>query len=432
MERSALISTRREIDGIDAFRGLAAMFVFLFHFWGFVLNGREVLVGGANFSPFFQAGYRGVDIFFVLSGFLLFTSLWYSKATLKEFYIRRIKRIIPIYYFSLFILLILNSPAFFTTREGFFDIGKHLLFLHAFWPDSFQSINPVAWTLSHEMLFYAILPLLFWLGSRRWWRIFLVGLGMIGASWAYRNYLFNNFYSGWSDQQRFFFTEQLFGKLDQFAIGIIGSFCFIKMAEIRNFHWVGRLLSFVIFAGASAFFYFLLGMSAEIGAGMRDIEWMQTGFGTLTAFAFGIGLLAFLHTFRWIRALISNRVFGFIGIISYSIYLWHYTVLEKIAPLQLTAVPKFFLGLSLTIFFSAATYFLIELPFLKKVNRKGPFAEGSVPEGGTERADSSELRQMPIAVHLPHTLEKERSFRSGISKLKTPSKSKLPVSGKYL
>ncbi len=405
MERNALISTKREIDGIDAFRGLAAMLVFFFHFWAFVWYKKSVVVGGLNFSPFFQAGYRGVDIFFVLSGFLLFFSLWHSNAALKEYYLRRIKRIVPIYYFSLFVLLILNSPIFFTTREGLLDIGKHLLFLHAFWPESFQSINPVAWTLSQEMLFYAILPLLFWLGGRRWWRVFLVGLGMIGASWAYRNYLFSNFYSGWSDQQQFFFTEQLLGKLDQFAIGIMASFCFIKMAGIKSFHRAGRILSLIIFAAAGVSFYLLLGINSEIGAGMRDIEWMQMGFGTLVAFTFGIGLLAFLHTFRFIRALISNRVFGFVGLISYSVYLWHYTILEKIAPLEIAAVPKFFLGLTLTLSLSAATYFFVELPFLKK---------------------------MPLAVHLPHTLERERSFRSGISKLKTPSKSKLPVSGKYL
>lgn len=360
-----LISFKKELKGIDTFRGIAALMVFAYHFWAFALYGKTVSVFGIDITPIFQAGYRGVDIFFVLSGFLLFYSLYHSKNGLKEYYFRRLRRIIPLYYFSLFIIVIFKEPQLLTTLSGISNITKHLTFIQAFWENSSHTINQVDWTLSLEMFFYLMLPFLFWLSGRKWWRTLLVVASMATISFAYRNYVFHNFYGIWNEKQQLLFTEQLPGRLDQFAVGILTSFAFIKTSKILHGRTAQSIFLAVFFASAIAFYY-LLGVSAKMGIGVRDVEWIQAFFGTITAATFAVGLFALLHTFSLVQNIFSNRFFGFFGLISYGVYLWHYKIIESFNDFELALSIKFLLSFGITIALSSVTYFLIELPFLKK------------------------------------------------------------------
>jgi len=357
------VHKQKHLLGIESFRGFAALLVFLFHFWAIARVDSASL--NSFFSPFMVAGYRGVDIFFVLSGFLLFHSLYNREQTLSEYFVRRLKRILPLYYFSLLIFLIFREPQLFSTQAGWIDILRHLTFTHVFWAESFSTINPVLWTLSHEMFFYLVLPLLFWLGGKRGWRILLVVGGMIALSLAYRMYIFQHYYPGLDEVRKFTLTEQFPGKLDQFAVGMLASFVFIKMTELKMLKRIKSLM-FLLLLASSVTFYVLLSTSAELGAAMRAMPLFQAGFGFVFAAVFAVLLLSFLTTFELVRKIFANPLLTFMGLISYSFYIWHYNILETLSTTALASSHLFFaLSFVLITGISALTYWLIEKPFLR-------------------------------------------------------------------
>lgn len=147
---------RRDIDGL---RALAVLSVTIFHFSSHWLSG----------------GFLGVDIFFVISGFLITSALYRAIAkkefSFKDFYIRRIRRILPAFFLMLFVGLLLARSTFeaadiastnkdgfasafffanihFAQGSGYFDLwSEERLFLHI-------------WSLSIEEQYYFIFPIL--------------------------------------------------------------------------------------------------------------------------------------------------------------------------------------------------------------------------------------------------------------------------------
>jgi peptidoglycan/LPS O-acetylase OafA/YrhL len=111
------------------------------------------------------AGDTGVTLFFVLSGFLLFMP--YAKALLfdsswplaRHFYIRRALRILPAYYVTLFLMILIYTPNFL----HFNRLGDLFMFLILFMdssPTAFKQINGPFWSLAVEWQFYLLLPLI--------------------------------------------------------------------------------------------------------------------------------------------------------------------------------------------------------------------------------------------------------------------------------
>ncbi|MEO8527441.1 MAG: acyltransferase [Pseudolysinimonas sp.] len=177
---------RVRLEALTGLRWLAAFWVFGYHMQNF----------GSLPAPFdvpVRIGSLGVTFFFVLSGFVL---TWSMRPTLKmsTFYTRRFARIWPAHM----VALLLAIPVFYTfavPEHGWvkpFDLGILLLsvvLLQGFSrdPTILFSGNPAAWTLSCEMLFYALHP---WLGrllrkaTRR--GALIVAAGTIVVAFAYR------------------------------------------------------------------------------------------------------------------------------------------------------------------------------------------------------------------------------------------------------
>jgi exopolysaccharide production protein ExoZ len=165
-EISAVLPTNKNLQLIQVLRGAASLFVVLFHA---TINfpatpGRSFLFG------FFGFGYAGVDIFFVLSGFIItYTSIrWATQRNqLLPFIRRRCIRIFPSYWIiiSLFLILQLLLPAFYKTHYSFtlpnFIATWFLLPGHTM-------VNGVSWTLSYELFFYLLFSLVFLLPSKKW------------------------------------------------------------------------------------------------------------------------------------------------------------------------------------------------------------------------------------------------------------------------
>lgn len=150
----------KRIHELDGLRGIAILAVLLFH-----------LRRNTATTPYlFAFGWIGVDLFFVLSGFLI-TGILLDTKELRDraitFYRRRFKRIFPIYYGSLFVLTILLpffAPGFFVVPPPH-DLPKYWAYLSN-WYLGGQGLSHF-WSLAIEEQFYLLWPLLAWHVGRK-------------------------------------------------------------------------------------------------------------------------------------------------------------------------------------------------------------------------------------------------------------------------
>lgn len=151
---------------IEGLRGLAAFMVMWWHFRHWVTDVRGV-------DAF---GYTGVDLFFVLSGFVFAPYVFGKPLALGPFFVRRVLRIYPLYLVSLLIYVVLRQLQ---GAEPWRYFWQHVLMLHTTVSQEMAAYyNGAYWSLPVEVEFYALLPLLACLvGRRRYW----FGVILIGA-----------------------------------------------------------------------------------------------------------------------------------------------------------------------------------------------------------------------------------------------------------
>ena len=157
------VPTDERLTGLDGMRGLAALAVFGVHFNQ--IAEVDTTIGPVDFYLFFANGEYGVALFFLLSGLLLSQPFWKSifyQTTwpgLQIYFIRRLARILPAYYFSLTLLILITG--YWKYSEAWPDILLHYSFLFNYTEFSFFSINAPFWTLAIEVQFYFLLPCIF-------------------------------------------------------------------------------------------------------------------------------------------------------------------------------------------------------------------------------------------------------------------------------
>ncbi len=179
---------KRYIAAADFLRVFAVGLVACFHIWqqswfdpGFVLGGVHV-----DLQRIIRRGYMGVDLLLVLSGFLLYLPAASSgeMPDTREFYAKRLWRILPSYLFALavcavFALLSGRSPG---GPPLWKDLLTHLTFTHTFWRDTYlwSRLNVALWTLAVEMQFYLLFPLIGRAFLKRPWLTFgtMIALGL--------------------------------------------------------------------------------------------------------------------------------------------------------------------------------------------------------------------------------------------------------------
>jgi peptidoglycan/LPS O-acetylase OafA/YrhL len=135
---------------INGFRGFAAIFVLLFHYT-FLLNPN------LKFGFLFHYGYMGVSLFFIISGFLITDSI-YSNSS-KSFVIKRIFRLYPVYWISIFLTIITyyissQFPSYLDIKVVVFNLSMFQRFFGV------KDIDGAYWTLAVELIFYFILILI--------------------------------------------------------------------------------------------------------------------------------------------------------------------------------------------------------------------------------------------------------------------------------
>jgi peptidoglycan/LPS O-acetylase OafA/YrhL len=345
---------RREIDGL---RALAVLPVILFH---------------AGFSAF-GGGYVGVDVFFVISGFLI-TSIIVSEQdkgsySILKFYERRARRIMP----ALFAVLAVCVPAAWMVMlpDNFREFSKSLISVPAFASNFYflrasdyfstdSALKPLlhTWSLAVEEQYYVFFPLLLaliWPWGRKRVSLVLAVLLLLSLGLAQGTVAHH-------PGAAFFMLHTRCWEL------LIGAMLAIQMPP--QGHLMGK--SRVAEIGS------LAGMALILGSIVVYTE--STPFPSVYTLAPTLGtalILAFASPHNLCGRLLSTRPMVGIGLISYSAYLWHQPLLATAREALLAEpTPAILLGLVLATFVLAyLSWRFIETPFRdpKRVSRKQIF-----------------------------------------------------------
>lgn len=345
-------------------RGFAAAWVLLFHLWQF--QGQPYVgIGPLDLTPFFACGYFGVDLFFVLSGYLL--ALPFLRARLNTapsphlgtFWKNRCRRVLPAYLVQL--ALLAGIAAWRGKGLSPQDLLTHLTLTFNFF-DNTSALNPVYWSMPVEWDFYILLPLLA-LGFARPSGLPWMLPAAILFSVSFRVLCMKALTAWGMDGLSYYrWIIQLPARIDEFAFGMTAAWLVLS-----GYGRPARRL-----AGP---FGFLIALSLMIlVAPLGDIfahartPWIYVQSPLLGISAASLILALVLNPSGLAARILSTRPALFLGTISYSLYLWHHPILEWLQSLRgapLSGV-AFALGAALACILAASlSYFLVESRFLK-------------------------------------------------------------------
>lgn len=178
--------TPSRIVGLDALRGMAALGVFVCHiaaYWPSLRLPRHVL-------SLSQVGAHGVDVFVVLSGFVLTTPFVGTAARqlrVRDFWARRAWRILPAYWVALAIAAPLAMSSLYgrvvAERATWADLAPHVVGLQTWFPRTLGTINGSLWSISLELSLYLVFPALLALRHRAGAVVVLGGSAALCLAW---------------------------------------------------------------------------------------------------------------------------------------------------------------------------------------------------------------------------------------------------------
>jgi peptidoglycan/LPS O-acetylase OafA/YrhL len=353
---------RPDIDGL---RAIAVLSVVLFH----------------GFPQTFRGGFIGVDVFFVLSGYLIsriiFEQLNQGRFNFLDFYARRIKRIFP----ALLIVLVAAYIAgwFILLADEYGQLGRHIAAGAAFisnfvlWGESGYFDNSAhtkpllhLWSLGIEEQFYIVWPLLLWVASKL--RFSLFALTLILAALSF--YL--NITGIKSDTVATFYSPQtrvwellvgsclawcaLYKKNSLANVAMSIDKCFRRQETVVDQVRVHtRMANVLSCLGFILLIYGLIRFNRDLQFPGKWALIPVLG----TALIVAAGPLAWLNT-----KILSNKVLVWFGLISYPLYLWHWPLLSFawIVEASPPSVPTLLGLIVLSIALAWLTYRLIERP----------------------------------------------------------------------
>lgn len=292
-----------------------------------------------------RGGMVGVDLFFMISGFLIALKLLERRPgdglTLKKFMLRRLYRLLPA-----------HIPVLLPLMKGFslMAIAANIFFLAEFFP-RFPNGNVLTWTMGYELVFYVLCGAwLIWGRKRAFlqtWRFLFLAAVLVYASRFLSGSLLSLFGLKYLDVTRFmaFFFGAGLAKLYHSPNG-----AWQKLEKYFNFAWLPGLVLIESFRQYSTelIFYQTLGV-VGLNAGFLLLD---VGLFLLV----GSVLVARSHRVKWFFSLRGLRIFG---ITSYSFYLNHLTLGIPIAMGAVQAVPFAFPKMIAFIFLSLTLSFLI-------------------------------------------------------------------------
>jgi peptidoglycan/LPS O-acetylase OafA/YrhL len=321
-----LVSTKH-VGVLDGVRALCVFFVAWFHVWQQSWLTPSVTLFGEKISLDFvvRSGYIFVDGLILLSGFLLFLPYARCKAegapmpSMREFYVKRVMRIIPSYYFSVLIMLFfvaIPQGRYSSLPALIQDVLMHLTFTHTLSAATYLQtpLNGALWTLGVEMHAYLAFPLLA-LGFMK--KPYLTASLMMGAAFLYRGLtqVYVTDTSMWFNQFPAF--------LDVYAIGMLAAFFYVALAKKFPRPRVWLRMAATVIACSAVYAVILLMKSQAASNGYEAIRLSQMNQRFFLAVALAAFMLGLAFAFKGVRIVFANPVMKFLSAISFNYYIWH-------------------------------------------------------------------------------------------------------------
>ena len=388
------ISPQRESyfrSDIQGLRGIAVLLVVIYH-TGFA----------------FPGGFIGVDMFFVISGFVITQVLLREyeetgKLSLSHFYARRARRLIPalsvVTIFTLLISLVAMSP--FGEQQQIIKTALASTFfagnIHLFAMDSYEALkdNPLRhlWSLGVEEQFYWIYPILF-IGilrtaRKRFYSTLTILLSVFaGMSFVFGMLLTNGFEFGYTSGSSLSSQLGFLAKIG-FEPGGDWPAKFAFFGAPARF-WEILLGSLTALAVKKFTLKFRVTASLLVIAAIAALVWSSVNLNSRSAFP---GVLAFLPVLGTVLLIFFNREVGpvnrlltssplvYLGDISYSLYLWHWPLIVFSRAIWPGSESFLILSVLIAFFCSEVSYKMIEVKFagvFKRRNQSGPLIIGTL------------------------------------------------------
>jgi|TARA_R110002073_G_scaffold129760_1_gene276131 peptidoglycan/LPS O-acetylase OafA/YrhL len=341
------IKYRPDIDGL---RTIAVVSVMLYH--------AKITVAGGHFLP---GGYLGVDIFFVISGYLITTLLMTEldrtgQLSILNFYERRVRRLLP----ALLVVMLASLPFAwrFLLPEQLIDFSKSLVYSLLFasnfyWDHSLQQYGAESalykpflhtWSLAVEEQYYIVFPLLLFC-IYKWGRAQLVTILSLGilVSLVYAQWM-----TGRDQSFSFYMMPTRLWEL------LAGSMCALFLLDGRfrgSDSLPGKLMPSV-------------GLLLILGSFLSfQLDGHHPGFITVIPVLGTVLIIAFRRERDWVTRALSFPLMVYLGLLSYSLYLWHYPIFAFGRMMDMTpSIADKGLWIALTVFLSVFTYYVIEKP----------------------------------------------------------------------
>ena len=362
----------------DGLRAIAALMVIGVHTtFASGFTGRHIHLG------LYAARLEiGVEVFFVISGFLLYRPFALahfglrSAPGLKSFWMRRLRRIIPAYWLAFIVVTYVMRADI--VRHAWYSPFIYLGFLQIYFPHYVLSGLTQAWSLCTEMTFYLAVPLYAAAVARKardhdaQLKVELLGLAaLVVVSYAFRSVMLVQ-----HTELGYTMTNSLPAYADLFALGIllaVTSTYFIAADRRPAFLWSRYTpwLSWGLAAGAFV---------AVSLVGLPKTPVTQSGLGLSLARQALYGLFGFFTVLPavfgpqdrgLIRGFLRFKPLAAVGVVSYGVYLWHESWMHMFFvwsgdqifriwwPLMYTSVA------ALAIVSASLSYFLVERPILR-------------------------------------------------------------------
>lgn len=302
------------IPNLNGIRFLAACVVFIAHVEQIKqLNNLPNLMQSNTFFKS-ESGFLGVTLFFVLSGFLITHLLIAERKktgviNLKSFYLRRILRIWPLYFFILISSMILSGVSL---------LSKEFLFGILFCPNIFHAIyqpyimSPQIWSIGVEEQFYLIWPIIFLFFPKQRTILFLSLFFIIYTLLPYVLGYYNN-----NIQKLTFYTDLdriLQGaKFNSMAVGCIAAFVFNYYFGIVSKFLYNSMLEIIVVLTTIGLWF----------SGFESTYFKSEIFSIL----FALMIICLTNVHSNFTFLFNSKIANYLGSISYGLYMYHYIIL---------------------------------------------------------------------------------------------------------
>ena len=346
--------TPAQVAALDGIRGLAALMVMLLHGWQ--AGVFDNLSAVSRLSRIALFGQTGVDLFFVLSGFLITRILISTRddpGFFRNFYARRALRIFPLYFLflSLYycVLPLLQRAPIAPLKYSWWywvylqNVPPTFRTLYALGPEHF-------WSLAVEEHFYLLWPLLVLLVPvrRLAWFSAVLAIGAALCRWVFLYQL----------HLRVFYLTPC--RMDALALGTL-----LACLEVS-----GKLLRLrTLFAGILIFCLPVLAVIFMKHSG-EGKDWVQLSKFTLVAVMYFsvLGLVICYQQSKWVERAFANGPIRLTGKISYGLYVYHplcYAVVARWVPVATHGLLALAAGVAATFVVSWLSFTFFESPFLR-------------------------------------------------------------------